>query len=63
MIDIFFWKRLAEQWTTEGDGLFVVDDTAEIMKNAADIPDEDLYAFDIPDEELDEILNGLDIDF
>lgn len=58
MIDKDFWKRIAENWSKEDDGI-VVPDIGEVPK----IADEDLILFDdMSNDEINDILADLGLD-
>ena len=58
MIDKDFWKRIAENWSKEDDGI-VVPDIGEVPEIAA----EDLILFDdMSNDEINDILADLGLD-
>lgn len=67
MIDKNFWKRIADNWSKDDDGIVVPDDLKREAEKAKKIKDEDLLLFDdISNDEINDILADLgldDIDF
>lgn len=64
MIDKRFWTKIAEHWCKNTDGIEVPDDKAQEAQKVADISGEDLDLFcSIPNEEIDDILSDLGLDF
>lgn len=63
MIDKNFWKRIAENWSMEDDGIDVPDDKKQEAEKAKGIKDEDLILFDdITNDEINDILADLGLD-
>ena len=63
MIDKNFWKRIAENWSMEDDGIAVPDDKKQEAEKAKGIKDEDLILFDdITNDEINDILADLGLD-
>lgn len=63
MIDINFWKRIAENWSKDDDGIVVPDDKEKEAEKAKGISDEDLILFDdISNDEINDILADLGLD-
>ena len=63
MISKIFWKKIAEHWAVEDDGIIVPDDEDKERKKAKDITEEDLLLFaDIDNDEIDDILADLGLD-
>lgn len=63
MIDKNFWKRIAENWSMEDDGIEVPDDKIQEAEKAKGIKDEDLILFDdITNDEINDILADLGLD-
>ena len=63
MIDKNFWKRIAENWSKDDDGIVVPDDKKREADKASGIKDEDLVLFDdISNDEINDILADLGLD-
>lgn len=63
MIDKNFWKRIAENWSKDDDGIVVPDDKKREADKARGIKDEDLVLFDdISNDEINDILADLGLD-
>lgn len=63
MIDKNFWKRIAENWSKDDDGIVVPDDKKQEAEKAKGIKDEDLVLFDdISNDEINDILADLGLD-
>lgn len=63
MIDKNFWKRIAENWSKNDDGIVVPDDKKKEAEKAKGIKDEDLVLFDdISNDEINDILADLGLD-
>lgn len=63
MIDKNFWKRIAENWSMEDDGIDVPDDKKQEAEKAKGINDADLILFDdITNDEINDILADLGLD-
>lgn len=63
MIDKNFWKRIAENWSKDDDGIVVPDDKKKEAEKAKGIKDEDLVLFDdISNDEINDILADLGLD-
>lgn len=64
MINKNFWSRIAEHWCKADDGIEVPDDKELEAQKVADISGDDLDLFcSIPNEEIDDILSDLGLDF
>jgi hypothetical protein len=63
MIDKNIWKRIAENWSKDDDGIAVPDDKKKEADKAKGIEDEDLVLFDdISNDEINDILADLGLD-
>lgn len=63
MIDKNFWKRIAENWSKDDDGIVVPDDKTKETDKAKRIKDEDLVLFeDISNDEINDIIADLGLD-
>ena len=63
MINLKFWKRIAENWAKDDDGIMVPDDKDEEAQKALNIKDEDLVMFDdISNDEINDILSDLGLE-
>ena len=63
MIDKNRWKRIAENWSKDDDGIVVPDDKRKEADKAKGIKDEDLAFFDdISNDEIIDILADLKLD-
>lgn len=63
MIDRNLWKRIAENWSKEDDGIVIPDDKKKEEDKAKGIKDEDFGFFDdISNDEINDILADLGLD-
>lgn len=63
MIDKNFWKKIAENWSKDDDGIVVPDDKEKEADKARKIKEEDLVLFDdISNDEINDILADLGLD-
>lgn len=60
MINLQFWKKIAENWSKDDDGIEIPEVDGQAAK---EIKDEDLILFDdISNDEINDILSDLGLD-